>query len=96
MIALGLSTGFNGILGVIAPVTFGTINDSVGNMTLSLWIAAIMVIVSGKFSSFIFSTKLSFSLDDFCNCGFYSEAIVVEISENSTSGLFQSGRSGVY
>ena len=50
MIALGLSTGFNGILGVIAPVTFGTINDSVGNMTLSLWIAAIMVIVSGKFS----------------------------------------------
>ncbi|CBY13988.1 unnamed protein product, partial [Oikopleura dioica] len=53
MIALGLSTGFNGILGVIAPVTFGTINDMVGNMTLSLWIAAIMVIVSALMTSAI-------------------------------------------
>lgn len=46
MIGLGVSTGFNGILGVLAPVSFGMINGIFGNNTVSLWIAAIMVVVS--------------------------------------------------
>jgi hypothetical protein len=46
MIGLGLSTGFNGILGLAAPVVFGMIAESYGGNTIVLYIASIMVIGS--------------------------------------------------
>jgi len=46
MIGLGLSTGFNGILGVVAPASFGLMSEHFGSQRQVLYTAASMVIVS--------------------------------------------------
>lgn len=46
MLGLGLSTGFNGILGLAAPVLFGMMAESFGSQREVLYTAAVMVIGS--------------------------------------------------
>ena len=54
MLGLGLSTGFNGILGLAAPVVFGMMAETYGSQVPVLYTASIMVIVSALLTFLIF------------------------------------------
>jgi len=53
MFGLGLSTGFNGILGVLAPLSFGMMATHFGGNKEVLYTAAIMVIASAALTFLI-------------------------------------------